>query len=265
MTSPSPRHFARYVALGDSSTEGLDDPDGRGGYRGWANRLAAHIAAAQPGGLLYANLAIRGRRTRDVRRDQLAPALGMHPDLVSVFSGVNDIARRHCDVTAVAREMERMFAAFADTGAMVLTITMPDLSDVAPIARLVRDRLLSLNERVREACARTGATCVDLARAPVTGDLRLWSEDRLHANSEGHARIASALAHALRLPGHDGSWAEPLPPAPASSIVSRLSTEVRWTGEHLVPWLWRHARGVSSGDGRTAKRPTLESVSEDNV
>ena len=233
MTTPAPRHFARYVALGDSSTEGLDDPDGRGGYRGWANRLAGHVAAAQPGGLLYANLAVRGRKTRDVRREQLAPALAMHPDLVTVFAGVNDIMRRRCDVAAVAREAERMLAAFADTGATVLTITMPDLSDVAPVARLVRDRLLTLNERVREACARTGATCVDLARAPVTNDLRLWSDDRLHANSLGHTRIAAALAHALGLPGHDGSWAEPLPRTGRSSMVVRLGDELRWTGEHL--------------------------------
>ena len=45
MSSP----FARYVALGDSSTEGLDDPlVGRPGrYRGWADRLATLVAAAQ--------------------------------------------------------------------------------------------------------------------------------------------------------------------------------------------------------------------------
>jgi lysophospholipase L1-like esterase len=215
--------------------------------------------------VLYANLAVRGRKTRDVRREQLAPALAMHPDLVTVFSGVNDIVRRGCNVTAVAREAERMLAAFADTGATVLTITMPDLSDVTPMARLVRDRLLELNERMRETCARTGAHCVDLARAPVTSDLRLWSDDRLHANSEGHTRIAAALAQALGLPGHDGSWAEPLPRGRATSFVGRVGSELRWTGEHLVPWLWRHARGISSGDGRTAKRPTLETVSDENI
>lgn len=263
--TPAPRIYRRYVAIGDSSAEGLDDPDGRGGYRGWANRLAAHVAIAQPGGVMYANLAVRGRKTRDVRREQLAPALAMHPDLVTVFSGVNDIARRHCDAAAVARDMERMLGAFTDTGAMVLTITMPDLSDVTPVARLVRDRLLALNERVREACVKTGGRCVDLARAPVTSDLRLWSDDRLHANSEGHRRIAAALAHALGLAGHDDSWAELLPREPRPSVAARLSEEIRWTGEHLVPWLWRHARGVSSGDGRTGKRPTLETVSDDNV
>lgn len=265
MTATAPRSYARYVAIGDSSTEGIDDPDGRGGYRGWANRLAAHVATAQPGGLLYANLAVRGRKTRDVRREQLAPALAMHPDLVTVFSGVNDIMRRDCNVTAVARETERMLAAFTDTGATVLTITMPDLSRVAPAALLIRDRLLNLNERIREACVHTGAHCVDLARASVTSDLRLWSDDRLHANSEGHRRIAAALAEALGLPGHDGSWADPLLPGPATSLVDRLGGELRWTGEHLVPWLWRHARGISSGDGRAAKRPSLETVGDENI
>ncbi len=265
MSVPVPQTYARYVAIGDSSTEGLDDPDGRGGYRGWANRLAAHIAAAQRAPLLYANLGVRGRKTREVFREQMPVALAMHPDLVTVFSGVNDVARRYCNVNLVARDMERMFAAFRDTGATVLTITMPDLSEVAPIARLVRERVLALNDRVRDACTRTGAVCVDLARSPVTSDLRLWSDDRLHANSEGHRRIAAALAHALGLTGHDASWAEPLPAVPAPSIVGRIGDELRWTGEHLVPWLWRHARGISSGDGRTAKRPTLETVDDDNV
>jgi len=39
------RRFERYVALGDSTTEGLEDPDGRGGYRGWADRLAERVAS----------------------------------------------------------------------------------------------------------------------------------------------------------------------------------------------------------------------------
>ena len=42
------RTFRSYVALGDSSTERLMDPDGAGGYRGWADRLAQHLADAQP-------------------------------------------------------------------------------------------------------------------------------------------------------------------------------------------------------------------------
>ncbi len=60
--------YERYVAIGDSSTEGLDHPDGQGGYRGWANRLAEQVAAAQGGSLLYANLAIRGAHAAGPRR-----------------------------------------------------------------------------------------------------------------------------------------------------------------------------------------------------
>src|SRR6185437_2615910 len=96
-----PRVFTRYVAIGDSSTEGLDDPDGRGGYRGWSQRLAERLAQVQDG-LLYANLAIRGRTTRQIRDQQLGPALAMRPDLATVFSGTNDVVARSFDLAAVA-------------------------------------------------------------------------------------------------------------------------------------------------------------------
>ena len=36
----TPYVVTRYVAIVDSSTEGLDDPDGAGGWRGWSDRLA---------------------------------------------------------------------------------------------------------------------------------------------------------------------------------------------------------------------------------
>ena len=75
--------FRRYVAIGDSSTEGLEDPDGAGGYIGWADRLAQHIADVQDEPLEYANLAIRGLRTHDIRVGQLNDALAMRPDLLT--------------------------------------------------------------------------------------------------------------------------------------------------------------------------------------
>src|SRR5678815_443272 len=96
-----PRVFARYVAIGDSSTEGLDDPDGQGGYRGWANRLAERVAAAQSSPLLYANLAVRGRTTRQILTQQLEPALALRPDLVTLFSGTNDVVKPRFDAHEV--------------------------------------------------------------------------------------------------------------------------------------------------------------------
>lgn len=257
----SQRVYQRYVAIGDSSTEGLDDPDGQGGFRGWANRLAERVASVQ-GHLLYANLGVRGKRTSEIRREQLSPALGLDPDLVTVFSGTNDVVARRFRADEVGRELEAIQHAFTSRGATVLTFTLPDLTPVMPLARWVAPRVVELNEAIRGACRRSGAVLVDVALHPVASDPRLWSDDRLHANSEGHARIAAALAHALGLPDGDPHWAAPLPHRPPPSLQSRLGEEWRWMRRHLFPWIGRHLAGRSSGHGRTAKRPVLTPVGE---
>lgn len=253
--------FERYVALGDSTAEGLDDPDGRGGYRGWADRLAERIAAGQ-GRLLYANLAVRGRNTRQVMEEQLGPALAMRPDLALVVAGTNDLLRPRFDAAAVARDMERMQRALAEGGATVVSFTLPDLGPVMPLARPLRPRVHRLARALAEASARSGALLVDFTAHPFASDPRLWSEDRLHANALGHARIADALAHALALPGSSASWMDPLPEEPPRACRARMGDEIAWTRRHLVPWLLRHARGRSSGDGRRPKRPELRPVVE---
>lgn len=255
--SEQPRTFARYVAIGDSSTEGLDDPDGRGGYRGWANRLAEHVAAAQSAPLLYANLAIRGRSTRQIRDQQLEPALALRPDLVTLFSGTNDLLRPRFDAQAVGNDMELMQRRLVEAGATVLGFTLPDLSLVLPIARSIAGRVHALNDALRHASAASGAILVDLASHSVGSDPRLWGEDRLHANSLGHERIAAALARALDLPGTDDTWSEPLPTPWSLSFSERVVLELRWQRRYFLPWIWRHLRGRSSGDGRGPKRPTL--------
>lgn len=257
MQEPS---FRRYVALGDSSTEGLNDPDGHGGYRGWADRLAERVAATGDG-LLYANLAVRGRRTRQILETQLGPALAMRPDLVTLFSGTNDVVARRFDVVEVARDVARMQRALRETGATVLTFTLPDLGPVLPAARRLAPRIEALNAALREIARETGTRLVDLAVHPVAVDPRLWSDDRLHANSAGHERIAAALAHALGLPGTDANWMKPLPPLPPPGFRDRLLADLRWTGLHLIPWALRHLRGRSSGDGREPKRPIPVPVS----
>ena len=253
------QQFQRYVAIGDSSTEGLNDPDGAGGYCGWADRLALRIARAQ-GALLYANLAIRGRRTRRIREEQLAPALAMRPELATLFSGTNDVVARHFDLDQVAEDVEQMQRALIAVGATVLTFTLPDLTPVMPLGRLASARITALNRALREISSRTGARLIDFAAHPVASDRRLWSADRLHANAAGHDRIAHALAHALELPGADASWSRPLPQQSSPTALERWRAEADWLRAYLLPWIWRHLRGRSSGDGVTAKRPQLRPV-----
>ncbi|MFF3741163.1 SGNH/GDSL hydrolase family protein [Streptomyces sp. NPDC002566] len=247
----------RYVALGDSQTEGLGDGDDVQGLRGWADRLAEQIARDSPG-LLYANLAVRGRKAGEVRAEQLGPALTMRPDLATVVAGVNDVLRPSCDVDEVAGHLEAMFAALTAQGATVATLTFPDAGRITPLARPVGRRLLALNERIREAAGRHGVVVAETAAHPVVTDPRLWSADRLHAGPLGHARIAAAVAQALSLPGSDDSWTLPLPAGVARASGLRVvAAELRWAGAFLGPWALRRLRGRSSGDGRHAKRPDL--------
>jgi len=251
--------FHRYVAIGDSTSEGLDDPDGRGGYRGWADRLAEHIAASQTEPLLYANLAIRGRKTREIREEQLAPAVAMRPDVATVSGGTNDFLRPRFDPRAVAEELEIMQRGLIEAGAIVLTFTLPDMRRVMPLTRFFIDRVFALNDELRAVCARTGARLLDFAKYDVAADPRVWSDDRLHANSLGHERIAAALAELLGIPAN-ASWSAPLADPPPPTLFGTLRAEYAWTRRHFAPWLWRHARGKSSGDGITAKRGELTVV-----
>jgi hypothetical protein len=189
-----------------------------------------------------------------VREQQLPLALAMRPDVAAVFAGTNDAVGHRFDPDAVAADLEATQRALIAQGARVVTFTMPEVDRVLPLARWVAPRLRELNRTLREVAAATGAQLVDFEAHPVTGDPRLWSDDRFHANPLGHARIAAALAHALELQGSDAAWTEPLPDAlPGRSLRADLG----WALGHLLPWLWRHARGRSSGDGRKPRRPAL--------
>lgn len=256
------KRYERYVALGDSTTEGLDDPDGDGGYRGWANRFAERIAAHQ-GALQYANLGIRGRCAREIKDEQLPLALAMRPDLATVVAGMNDLLRSRFDARAIAADIGAMQRALIETGCTVLTFTIPDLSHRltrGPFARLLSRRTHALCDEIRAVSRETGALLVDLAAHELARDPRMWSRDRLHANAEGHARTAHALAQAIGLPGTDDSWLDPLPAAPPVDWRARIADDLAWSREYLVPWLWRRLRGKTAGDDRTAKRPQLAPI-----
>ncbi|MFJ3877297.1 SGNH/GDSL hydrolase family protein [Streptomyces sp. NPDC090077] len=248
--------YLRYVALGDSQTEGLGDGDDTVGLRGFADRLAGHLAATAPG-LRYANLAVRGRLAGQVRAEQLGPALELRPDVATVVAGVNDILRPRFDAAEVAGELEEMFAALTGAGARVATVTFPDVARIAPLARPLSPRVSELNGHIRAAAARHGVAVAETGREAAATDPRMWATDRLHASPLGHARIAAALAEALELPGSGGAWREPLPPRPSRALVGTVAAEAAWLAGFLGPWLGRRLRGTSSGDGRTAKRPQL--------
>ncbi len=258
MTRPrAPGSFRRYIAIGDSSTEGIEDPGPNGSWRGWSRRLAARIAEQGP--LEYANFGVRGRTTREIREQQLSPALALEPDLVTCFSGTNDVIRPRFDLQAVLADMRHLQQACVSTGAVVLTFTLPDLTPLLPLARLIAPRIRALNEGVRRVCAETGTRLVDFAAYPVATDARLWSDDRLHANAAGHARIADALAEALGLPSSSQAWSEPLPSLAPRTGWQQFHDQTGWARRHLLPWAWLRLTRRAEAEP-PAHAPILERV-----
>jgi lysophospholipase L1-like esterase len=250
--------FHRYVALGDSFTEGVGDPDPSrpNGLRGWADRLAEVLSLHSPD-LGYANLAIRGRLLGPILDEQLASAVDLHPDLVTIYAGANDLLRPSVDLDALAERYDDAIATLTGTGARVLMWTGFDLG-WAPVFGKLRGRVAIYNELVREIADHYGATVVDFWRLREYRDQRMWDQDRMHMSPAGHQRMAVEVLDTLGVP-HD-LQALPLPDHPVLSRAEERRAAYDWARGFAVPWVRRRLTGTSSGDGVAPKRPGLAPI-----
>jgi lysophospholipase L1-like esterase len=182
----------RFVALGDSLTEGVGDPVGEA-WRGWAALLADGLAE-QPGPVEFTNLAVSGAQTRDVLERQTPAGLALNPDVVSVVIGVNDTLRCTFDIQAVAARLDEVYAAFTAQGAVLLTACLPDpgamLGLPGALARPLARRQRAVNTVVHALSERYGAVHLHAAEGEWIMDRAIWSADRLHPGERGHRQLA---------------------------------------------------------------------------
>ena len=251
--------ISSFVALGDSFTEGLDDPrDDQEGYRGWADRFAELLAAGRPG-LRYANLAVRGKLLREVAEEQVPQAIAMAPDLVSLAAGGNDLLRPRADPDLLGRSFDEVVRTLLMAGCQVMMFT--GFEPRFPVLRLIRGRVAAYNRRLRAVAERHGCLVVDLWAMDVLADRRAWSADRLHLTPDAHRRVALRACEVVGA-GVDEDWRAPWPPQTVPSRGTRAWLSARrmdlvWARAHAAPWMARRIRGVSTGDGRAPKRPEL--------
>jgi lysophospholipase L1-like esterase len=250
--------YRRYVALGDSFTEGLCDPAAAGDHpwRGWADRLAESLAARAQvtgGPFSYANLAVRGRLLGQIVDEQVPTAMAMSPDLVSIVGGGNDVLRPGVDVDTVCARLEDAVARLRADGATVIMATAYDPRR-APLMRRTRGLAGTFTATVWSIARRHGALVLDLWGSVALQHPRMWAPDRIHLTGEGHRRVH---LQALELLGIDPgeNWAQPLPAEPPRSRRDAWRDDARWVREYVGPWVGRRVRGRSSGDGLPPKRP----------
>ena len=264
----SPRQPAvrSFVAVGDSFTEGMSDLLPDGGYRGWADLLAARLAARTDAGgengepdpdFRYANLAVRGKLIGQIAAEQVDAAAAMNADLVTLVGGLNDVLRPRCDVARVCAVLEECVGKLAPRCGRLVLMRSPGRN--GPALERYRSRMEQLFGFIDELAERHGAVVVDLYTGGALADPRLWAEDRLHLNAEGHRRVAEAVSQRLGRPALS-DWRAPLPPPEPEPWTARRLADLHFARQHLVPWIGRRLTCRSSGDGRAPKRPELTSL-----
>ena len=248
-----PHPWRRFVALGDSFTEGIGDPEPEspGGHRGWADRVA-EVLSQQVDDFAYANLAVRGKLIAQIVAGQVDAALALKPDLITFSAGGNDVIRPGTDPDEIAAQFEDAVVRLSRDGATVVVFTWID-TDFTPVFRRFRGKVAIYNENIRAIAERYDCIVADQWSLKEVQDPRFFDPDRLHYNALGHHEVARMVLRALNVP-NDLLPMQP-DPLPVRTWREARTEDFVWARTHFVPWVLRRVRHRSSGDEITAKRP----------
>lgn len=243
----------RFVALGDSFTEGVGDTNKNrpNGVRGWADRVAEGLARDQPG-WEYANLAIRSKRLRHIIAEQLEPALAMQPTLITLYAGGNDVMDLGTRIPHILANYEFLVEQLSRSGATLVLFTGYDV-EVSPLLGPLRRKHRAYNDGVRNIADRYGAVVVDYANFEAYADPRMWAPDRLHMSKAGHKYLAARLLETLGVP-HDIAVTHKEHDV-ADGLRDWVLRQHEWLTDWVLPMFGRKLRGTTLGDNLSPRWP----------
>lgn len=238
----------RFVAIGDSFTEGVGDELTDGTVRGWADLVAEGWATSLGEPIEYANLAIRGKLVWPIVREQLEPALALRPTHLSFNGGGNDMLRPRTPIASITDAFRVVKERCDEEGVQLILLSGANPSAHLPMSRLIQRRGDELSRAVTTLLPRDSGV-VQALNWPDRELSRIgyWSADRLHMNARGHHRVAARVLESLGQSVPDGWWS-----LPEEAIAERMNRRTYFR-EHLGPWIKRRLTRTSSGDGRRPK------------
>jgi lysophospholipase L1-like esterase len=245
--------YRSYVAIGDSFTEGVGDDTPDGGVRGWADLVALGLALASAEPVSYANLAIRGRLLAPIVGPQLDAGIALHPQLLSINGGGNDIMRPRVSIDAITDRLIGAVERATAAGSHVLLVSGANPTRHIPLGGLVEARGNRFAQAIRDRLPLDNTTFVDNWADAELAELRYWSLDKLHLGPLGHERVAANVLAGLGVELTDG-WS-----GGAQSVHHTQPTAAYWR-EYVLPWIGRRLTGRSSGDNRVPKIATLQPI-----
>lgn len=196
--TPTPNPGLTYVAIGASDSFGLgtDQP----AHDNWPAVLTRTLGPS----VHLINLGIPGATVDQANRDELPIALDSHPDVVTVFLGVNDLDAgiSLADVSTGLRTLLDQVA--KNTTAHIFVGNLPDLTLLPYFAAKYDTSTLLAevqhwNAAIANICKAEGATLVDLYSG--WGQLAEHPEyiapDGLHPSTKGAVQLADLFATAI--------------------------------------------------------------------
>ncbi|MDV6037659.1 SGNH/GDSL hydrolase family protein [Bacillus sp. SM-B1] len=195
--------WKRFVAIGDSFTEGIGDEVERIALKSWVD----HFVQLGAFDIEYANFAKRGLVTKEIRSQQLEKALTFNPDLVSLIAGANDVLKGRWNHQEYKNDMEFMIDTLSKADADIIIGNLPDFTVRLPLSskkkQVVKEQLLEANEVIRSLSKEYKLHHVDFWNHHLVNDDTVWSKDLIHPNSKGYVKVAELIHSSL--PVHDSS------------------------------------------------------------
>ncbi len=174
----------RYVALGDSLTEGVGATNQDSVL---AVLLAKQLAVSQNVELL--NLAHRGDTTEELLRNQLPRAVELKPDLVTIMIGTNDL-HNFVSLEVFEQNIKQTLEELKQIKARIVLINIPFLGSpkslVFPHNIWINLRTQSYNQVLRSVARDANVEYIDLYS--LTHGFDGYSEDLFHPSDQGYLR-----------------------------------------------------------------------------
>lgn len=192
--TPAPEPLT-LVTMGASDVTGVgaDDPK----TQGWAPVLAKSL----PGTPTHVRLGLPGWTASQIRANALDKAVKAQPDVVVLWTGVNDF-NGGVSLEAFKADLDPMLAALAKTEAKVYVLNMPDLHRLPAFeagATMIQLAMPVWRTAIQGTAERHGATVVELT--PYSDEIAAHPEyisrDGFHPSTRGYQRLAEIVQAAL--------------------------------------------------------------------
>jgi lysophospholipase L1-like esterase len=200
--TPQRRHQLTYVAIGASDTFGFGSSDPYN--QNWATDLAGKLGPRYH----LINLGIPSMHLHDALTSELPVALDAHPDLVTIWLAVNDLAD-NIPVQSYARDLNTLLERLQANNPQVriAMANVPDLTLLPHFAKQtaadpqgLQQSILAYNTVIAAAARQHHTILIDLsqARYDLQHHPEYISDDGLHPTRLGYEQLALIFYEALQ-------------------------------------------------------------------